>query len=287
MKKALKIFGWIVFSFLFLTIGFGIYMYNTNPFIKAAVNKDESKLFYFPTKTVSDLSAFDYEEIALKVEDTVTVYNYFFKAQTDSVKGTVFFIHGSGGNASKAAPFMRPFLENGYQVYAVDWRGYGKSNGRPLHINVLEDTKKAFRDMLTRKEVKSKKVVVLGLSLGGQVAVALTKTFQEDVDALVLDGSAVSFSTLAADNTPYEFLKAQAAQTAEPYRALDDIKEVSNTPKLIIQSKDDQWVGLSRGKALFANAQEPKEFWQTEGKHTHTLINQPDEVIRKVESLLQ
>src|SRR5690606_28047365 len=150
----------------------------TNPMIKAIVDNDESKLFYFPVKEVEGLDEFNYEEIPLKVEDTVTVYAYFFKPETDSIKASVFFIHGSGGNVGRYAKMIKPLVVGGFQVYALDWRGFGKSNGIPLHVNVLEDTKTAFTNMLSRQDVKPTKIVVLGQSLGGQVAVRLTKEFE-------------------------------------------------------------------------------------------------------------
>lgn len=291
MKKALKILSWTLLSLFILTIGFGFYMYRSNPTIRAIVDNDESKLFYFPVKEMEGLAEFNYEEIPIQVEDTITVYAYFFKPETDSVKSTIFFIHGSGGNVSRYAKMIRPLVDNGHQVYTLDWRGFGKSNGKPLHLNVLEDTKKAFNNMLEREEVKSTKVVVFGQSLGGQVAVRLTKEYESSIDALVLDGSIASFPSLAADFAPIEFLRKRAETNPEdfhqPYIAADDIKAIRQTPKLIIQSADDKTVSPLRGKTLFENAKEPKTFWQTEGAHLSTLLNYPEETVEKIEKLLK
>lgn len=291
MKRVFKISGWALLILLTIVAGFVLYMYNTNPMIKAIVDNDESKLFYFPVKEVEGLGEFNYEEIPLKVEDTVTVYGYFFKPETDSIKASVFFIHGSGGNVGRYTKMIKPLVEGGFQVYALDWRGFGKSNGRPLHTNVLEDTKTAFKNMLKREDVKPTKIVVLGQSLGGQVAVRLTKEFENKIDALVLDGSVASFPTLAADFAPIEFLRKRAESNPddfnEPYKAVEDIKDIKNTPKLIIQSSNDKVVTPVRGEMLFKNAREPKEFWQTEGEHIFTLINYPDEAIQKIENLIE
>lgn len=290
MKKALKISAWTLFVLVLLTSGFGFYMYTTNPFIKAVVDNDESKLFYFPVKKVESLAEFNYEEIPLKVEDTVTIYSYFFKPEKDSVKGSVFFIHGAGGNVGRYMKFIKPLLHNGFQVYALDWRGFGKSNGEPLHSNVLADTKVAFNHMLAREDVKSTKIVVLGQSLGGQVAVALTKEYENRIDALVLDGSVASFPSVAADNSPIEFLKKRAENNPEdfnqPYRAIDDIRGIYDTPKLIIQSSEDQNVSPERGEALFENAREPKIYWQTKGEHMGTLVNHPEEAVQRIDALI-
>ncbi len=290
MARSLKFIGWTLLSLTVLFVGFAVYMYYSNPMLRAVVDNDESKLFYFPVKEVEGLEEFNYEEIPLQVEDTITVYAYFFKAATDSVKASIFFIHGSGGNVGRYAKMIKPLVESGFQVYTLDWRGFGKSNGRPLHTNVLDDTKKAFSDMLNRNEVDSTRIVVFGQSLGGQVAVRLTRDLENSVDALVLDGSIASFPTLAADFAPVEFLRRRAETNPDdfnqPYTALEDIKDIRNTPKLIIQSSDDRTVTPARGKALYANARDPKEFWQTEGEHIYTLINYPAEVVERIENLI-
>jgi len=258
--------------------------------IQAIVKNDESKLFYFPVKEVDGMSEFNYEEIPLKVEDTVTVYAYFFKPDTDSIKASIFFIHGSGGNVGRYAKMIKPLLAGGFQVYALDWRGFGKSNGKPLHANVLKDTKVAFMDMEKREDVQTTPIVVLGQSLGGQVAVRLTMEFENRIDALVLDGSIASFPTLAADFAPIEYLRRRAENNPEdfnqPYIALEDIQEIEATPKLIIQSSEDRTVLPIRGKLLYENAKEPKAYWQTEGEHIFTLINYPVETVQRIEDLI-
>ena len=290
MKRTFKILGAIVLFLIILGIGVGFYVYSTNPMVKAVVDNDESMLFYFPVKEVEGLDEFNYEEIPLKVADSVSIHAYFFHPETDSVKASIFFIHGSGGNVGRYAPMIRPLVNYGYQVYTLDWRGFGKSNGKPLHVNVLEDTKTAFNDMLQRKEVENTRIVVYGQSLGGQVAVRLTKELESNVDALVLDGSIASFPSLAADFAPVEFLRKRAESSPEdfnqPYIAAEDIKDIQNTPKLIIQSSDDRTVTPQRGKLLFENALEPKDFWLTEGAHILTLVNYPEEVNQRIEGLL-
>lgn len=290
MRKLLKVLAWGMLGIVLLTGGFGVYLYQTNDFVRAVVKGDESRLFYFPVTDMRDMGAVPHEEIPLEVAEDVTIYSYFFRPAAGDPRATVFFLHGSGGNVSRYLPAIRPLVESGFQVYAVDWRGFGKSGGRPTHVNVLADSKLAFADMLAREEVQSTPVVVLGQSLGGQVAVGLTKDLEEQVAALVLDGSVASFPSVAADNAPLEFLRQRAEQHPEefhqPYTAAEDIRAISATPKLIIQSRDDTNVHPRRGQQLFANAREPKHFWQTEGKHIHTLMNYPEEAARRIGQLL-
>lgn len=291
MKKALKIIGFTLLFLVLITVGFGIYLYQTNDLLRASINNDESKLYYFPSKEIEDLSDFNTEEVTLTVEDSISVYHYLFSPNSDSLVGNIFFIHGAGGNATTYKELIRPLVETGFRVYATDWRGYGKSDGTPNYKNVWKDTEAAFADFLSRTTADSLKTIVYGMSLGGQVAVKLTREYESKIDALVLDGSVASAQQLAIDYAPIAFLKEDARAHPEKfnqdYVAEKDISMTEGTPKLIIHSKNDQEVAFSHGKTLFQNALEPKSFWQTDTKHIMTLSEYPEEAIERIKSLLE
>ncbi len=291
MKKTLKIIGIILLGCVILTIGFGIYQYQTNDMIRAIVNNDESKLYYFPSKKMIDLQDLDYEEIELEVEDGIKIYNYYFKSKSDTMNANMFFIHSAGGNATYCKDFVKPLLNSGFDVYVVDWRGYGKSNGTPNYKNVIKDTQKSFEDYKRRVRDAQLKTIVYGQSLGGQVAVKIVLDNTTDVDAFVLDGSIPSAQQMAIDYAPVAFLKQKAKEHPEgfnqDYVASRDIAKINDIPKLIIHSKRDQEVLFAHGKTLYNNAQEPKMFWETDTKHIMTLLQYPNETIDKIKVLLQ
>lgn len=291
MKKVFKILLWTIVILIVISLGAGYYMYQTNPTVKAIVDNDESRLFYFPVKGTEGIELIEHQEIPLQVEDTVIVYTYFFPSQADSVIANVFFLHGSGGNMGRYAHLIKPLADYGYQVFAIDWRGFGKSNGRPTHANALADTRLAFEHALKNESVKNYPMIVYGQSMGGQVATRLTREMENRIDALVLDGSVSSFANLVEDSAPIEFLKQRARSNPQdlnrPYVALEDISEISSTPKLIIQSQDDKTVLPKRGISLFENAQAPKEYWQTEGGHIQTLADYPVETPQRMAELIR
>lgn len=291
MKKALKIFGIFVLLLILISAGTGFYFYQTNPMIKAMVNNDESRLYYFPVKEMDKMDDLQYSESILKVEDSLEIYTYYFPAATMEPRGNIFFLHGAGGNVSKYKSLIKPLVEEGYGVYAVDWRGYGKSTGTPNYKGVLKDTEAGFKDFLKRTQPDSLKTIVYGLSLGGQLAVKITKDNQEEVDALVLDGSIQSAQQLAIDYAPVAFLKEKAKNNPQEfnqdYVAIEDIKDIKDIPKLIIHSKVDRDVSFKQGQNLFEAAQEPKEFWITDTKHIMTLKEYPEQTIQKIDELIQ
>ncbi|MBD0851908.1 alpha/beta hydrolase [Maribacter arenosus] len=290
MRKFLKIIGWTLLTFLILGFGIGIYFYQTDPMIKAMVKNDESKLYYFPLKEMGDMDELVYSENILPVDDSIKIHTYQFKPATGP-KGNIFLIHGAGGNVSTYKSLIKPLVDNGFEVYALDWRGYGKSTGVPNYKGVMKDTEVAFKDFLKRNAADSLKTIVYGMSLGGPMAIKITKDNQTKVNALVLDGTVESAQSLAMDYAPADFLRNKIKQTPErfnqDYVGVRDIAEIKNIPKLIIHSRKDRDVPFKRGKNVFEAAKEPKEFWETETEHIMTLKELSDDAIKKINTLIQ
>lgn len=285
IRTTLKIIG-ITFSIILATlIGFGFYFYKTNPIFSGIIHNDESKLFYFPSKKMLPFKDLQYSESVLKVDDSINIFTYKFIPKLPA-KAKVFLIHGGGGNVSTYQDMIRPLVENGFEVYTFDWRGFGKSNGVPNYRGVLKDTEVAFKDFLNSTENETAKIIVYGMSLGGQLAVKITKDNQSKINLLVLDGSIESAQTLAIDYSPISFLKEKAKNSPkdfnQDYMAVQDIKFIESVPKIIIQSKNDKIVTVVRGKHLYESAKTPKIYWETETEHIMTLVDLPKETIEKI-----
>ena len=245
MKRIFKITCCTILILVISAVGFGVYKYQTDEVLRAMINHDEAKLSYGPLKEIVSLKEFNYEEYQLQVNDSIKVYTYLFKPSVPC-KGNIFYIHGSGGNAAYWSYLYKPLLKEGYAVYAADWRGYGKAKGSPNYKGVLEDTAVAFVDFINKTKHDSLKTIVYGMSLGGQLAIKITKDNQDNVDALILDGAFASAQQIAIDYAPFEFLKENARKHPENFNQLyvgsRDIKDIHNIPILIIHSVNDQGV---------------------------------------------
>ncbi|MEM7110566.1 MAG: alpha/beta fold hydrolase [Bacteroidota bacterium] len=290
MKKILKIISWTFLILILFGVGIGIYFYQTDPMIKAIVNNDESKLYYFPSKEMDKMTGLDYSESVLTVDDSIKIYTYQFESKGDK-KANIFLTHGAGGNVSTYKNLIEPLVNNGFGVYTLDWRGYGKSTGVPDYKGVMKDTEIAFRDFSLKTANDSLKTIVYGMSLGGPMAIKITMDNQNHVDVLVLDGTVESAQSLAIDYAPVDFLKEKARKSPEKfnqdYVGVRDIAEIYNIPKLIIHSRKDRDVPFKRGKNVFNAAKEPKEFWETETEHIMTLKDLTDEAIKKITDKIQ
>lgn len=91
----------------------------------------QEKLLFFPTKLSADYTftfRHPFEEKNYQVDGDVKLNTVLFKA--DSAKGIVLFLHGNGGAIHGWGDGAGVYLESGYDVLYLDYRGYGKSTGR-------------------------------------------------------------------------------------------------------------------------------------------------------------
>lgn len=251
----------------------------------------ESRMFYFPSREIKTMSRLRPQEIVVERAGEPTTYGYLMQPKDRVADASVFFLHGAGANATHFEAMYEPLVNAGFQVFAYDWRGYGKSEGISTHLGARSDVIAAFDRFAARLDVAGRPIIVYGQSIGGQLAIALAAARNTRIAALAVDGSATSFFELALDNAPdphlRKALESNPRIVSEPYRALDDIRSITALPKLIIQSADDANVPRVRGESLFAAATEPKRFWSTEGPHIATLIRYPKETANRLRAMVK
>jgi uncharacterized protein (DUF2141 family)/fermentation-respiration switch protein FrsA (DUF1100 family) len=239
--------------------------------------------FYFPAKEWDNIENLNYEELFFDI-DTIKLNGIFLKPETTS-KATIIFFHGAGGNVSTYTPITKPLVDAGFQVFMLDPRGYGKSTGKPTHINIASDAQIVFNSIVKMEEVKNTQIIIYGSSMGTQVATKIAKDNQSKVSGLILDGTISSFTDMALLSAPEEQKSIIAQFVTSPYSAKEDIKKIKNMPKLIIHSKEDKSVPYSQGITVFENASQPKEFWVYEGEHLESTTKYPELFIQKINSL--
>lgn len=239
--------------------------------------------FYYPEKDLKPIEWENYEELKFSVEAD-TIYTLLLKP-TSKPKATIFYFQGAGGNSTNYLPLSLILVQNDFQVVMVDFRGYGKSTGTPTHNNIASDGQKIFDILLERPDIKQTPKIIYGISMGTQVATLLAKNNQERINGLVLEGAISSFTDIAMFYTPEykDFLK---ENYISPYSAKEDIKSIDSIPKIFIHSKEDKDVPYVQGEIIFNNAPEPKEFITFEGEHLYGLKYEKEEIIRKINEMI-
>jgi len=184
----------------------------------------------------------------------------------DSAQGAVLVSHGNGGNVShrgRLAADLKRALGAGVLLY--DYPGYGKCGGSPDEASCYAAGEAAYRWLGNEARIPPNRIVLLGESLGGGVAVELATRHEHR--ALVLFYSFTSLPRAAKYHYPW--LPTEWLMRTR----FDNLAKIGRCPRpvFIAHGTADEVVPIAHGEALFAAANEPKEFLPMEGV-THNVL---------------
>ena len=152
-------------------------------FAVAAVALLQERLLFFP----QPLPKSHRFELADVIERSIEVPGATLSAlhfRQPGARGLIFFLHGNGGNNELWLPDTEQYRRVQYDVFMLDYRGYGKSTGRieseqQLHADVLA----AYRSVAG--EYAGRPVVLYGRSLGTGLAAKLATDVEPPLLVLV------------------------------------------------------------------------------------------------------
>ena len=236
---------------------------------------------FFPVdERPDDIAVMSQENIVLKSADDKNIQHFLIKPHTEP-KATIFVFHGSGSKVANWTKLLKPLLEDGFQMFLMEYRGFGESEGSATHETVVADAHRAFLYLIGREDVKDKPLVILGQSYGGQLAINVAASYPQEVDALVTEGTFTSFRDIAVYSTPWIGKPFTWAIFRNPYSSVNFIREAT-MPKLIMHSQEDGVVPFFMGEELFEHARDYKEFWETSGNHANALVDYPTEFVARI-----
>ena len=168
---------------------------------------------------------------------------------------TLVWSHGNAGNIAGRAPVLHALAARGLGVLAYDYRGYGKSGGRPSEAGVYRDVEAAY-DSLAHPGAR---LVAFGESLGGAVSIHLATV--RPCAAVVVVSTFTTMRDVARSHYGLGGLLAGSG--------FDSVRRVRgvHVPLLVAHGDDDEVVPYALGEALFAAAGEPKRFLHLPGAH--------------------
>ena len=195
------------------------------------------------------------EDVFLETQDGVRIHGFWLPVE--KADKALLFLHGNGGNASFALPRASQFLRFGVSVLVLDYRGYGLSDGAPTEAGVYQDARAGLEYLVDVQGFPEDRIVVLGQSLGGAVAVDLAQ--EKPLGGLILESTFDSLSGVVRSRVPFVDLMLSGRFDSD--RKILLLK----TPVLFLHGDRDGTVPLEAGKRLFSLAPEPKEFLVIEG----------------------
>jgi fermentation-respiration switch protein FrsA (DUF1100 family) len=195
---------------------------------------------------------------------------------------TILFLHGNAENISTHFRNVMWLPHEGFNVLALDYRGYGASEGTPSIAGMQLDIDAAMRHLLAHKGVDPNRIVILGQSLGGALAIyyAAHSTYRTNIRAVVIDSAFFDYRQIAREKLassyitwPFQWLPWLAVD--DDYTPADSVAAISPLPLLLIQGDRDAVVPLHHSQQLYERAKEPKERWVVPGAgHIQSLENE-------------
>jgi hypothetical protein len=181
-------------------------------------------------------------------------------------KTTLLWFHGNAGNISHRAGGLKPLRDKlDANVFMIDYRGYGRSDGAVSEKGTYEDADAAFDYLTRRSDIDPKRIVLFGQSLGSAVAADLAG--RRDCLAVILEAPFASIPAMA--KAIYPWLPAGALIKTR-YDVIEKAKKI-RAPLLVVHGDRDEIVPFEQGRRVFDAATGPKEFHALNGaRHNDT-----------------
>src|SRR4051794_25111476 len=132
-------------------------------------------LLYFPDRALEATPAdagLEFRELRFATEDGERLHAWWVPAAVPSA-GHVLLCHGNAGNIADRVAHAALLSAAGLDVLLFDYRGYGRSSGRPSEQGIYRDARAALDALHAQRGMDASRVLYLGESLGGAVALAL------------------------------------------------------------------------------------------------------------------
>ena len=203
----------------------------------------------------------------------------WFVPAVGPAKGTVAHFHGNAQNLTAHYSFVSWLPAAGYNVFTFDYRGYGESAGSVDRDGVDADGVAALRYLAERPGIDTNRIVVLGQSLGGAIALAALAERPCRVRAIALDSTFYSYRAVARDAMSHIFFYSlirwplSLVLVGDRRSPCDTLKRLPPMPIVFIHGTADTVIPYHHSVRLFAEAKEPKQLWTVkDGVHASALL---------------
>ena len=209
----------------------------------------EPKMAFFPWSGVQETPAaagVQYTDHSIRTTDGETLHGWWM--EHPAPRAQVIYWHGNGGNLSLWSDVLIDLHRHGFSVFAVDYRGYGASTGRPSEKGIYRDGEAAtayFNEKLRKPQVP---VVFWGRSLG--CSVASHAAWKTPADGLVLESPFPDVASVFANNPVMRVLSVFSSYTFATSRHLEHY----SGPLLVLHGSADSIIPFAAGRRVYERA---------------------------------
>lgn len=214
-----------------------------------------------------DLGASD---VWLQTDDSKRLHGWWIPA--DQAEVVTLYLHGNGGNVTHRSGHIRELTAAGSSVLIIDYRGYGKSEGRPSEKGLYADAAAGYQHLVDSGYSPSK-IIVHGESLGTALAVDLAS--QYPCAGVVLEAPFTSIGDMASRVVPLV-----GRLFVWGFDSLSKIRGL-RAPTLILHGTADEVIPFEMGRTLFETANDPKWLWAIDGAGHNDIVEAAGDAYRE------
>ena len=226
--------------------------------VLALVRMFESRLIFFPNypgRLDGDWHPrdLDVQDVWITASDGVKLHAWWIPG--DKARFTFLAFHGNASNIANRAPIYEFLRSTHANVLAVEYRGYGHSEGKPSEAGVYRDAEAAYEYLVNTKGADPRAIISFGQSLGTAVAAHLAARRQ--VAGVVLEAPFPSASRVA--HKVFWFLPGVGLLVHGQFNTQVWLRE-SHAPVLIVHCSQDPVIPFQFGQEVYGAALPPKNF---------------------------
>ncbi|RLD96912.1 MAG: alpha/beta hydrolase, partial [Aquificota bacterium] len=221
----------------------------------------------------------DYQDLWIETPDGARLHGWLVVAAPAAP--LLVFCHGNAGNIGDRVANVALLVRAGISVLTFDYRGYGRSSGKPTEEGVYLDGRTVYDYAVGSLAYRPRDVVLFGRSLGAAVAAHLAS--RVEVAGVILESAFTNLKDLAWVHYPFipgKFL------VKRKFNVVEMVKKVK-APLLVIHGDRDSLVPLRMGERVYKQAPGPKEFYVIPGAdHNDTELVGGETYIRRLRSFV-
>ena len=224
----------------------------------------DRQLLFFPSREITQTPAdvgLHFEDVSFSTSDGTRLHGWLVPGQGDN---TLVWFHGNAGNISNRVDNIQLLNRRlGVNVFIFDYRGYGRSEGKPSERGMYLDGDAALEYLRSRDDVDMEKLILFGRSLGCAVAVELAT--RHTAKAVLLESPFTSVADMSRRTHPLlSLLLPPRLLVQSRFDSLSKIGRIES-PVMVLHGDRDDIVPIEMGKELFDAANEPKRFYAIQG----------------------
>jgi uncharacterized protein len=224
-----------------------------------------NRAIYFPSKYPQGFWDMQHQvhasDVWIETRDGVRLHAWF--VAREGAPWATLYLHGNAGNITHRLPHIQEIVAAGSSILILDYRGYGKSAGRPTEKGLYIDSEAAYQHLIGMG-YRANQIILHGESLGTAVAIDLAS--RRPCAALILEAPFTSASDVAGTVLPV-----LGPLLVRSYNSVAKVSRIA-APKLFVQGDHDEVIPPRMGQALYAASPPPKEFWTVEGAGHNDIV---------------